>query len=55
MEIFWNIVQFQINAALLKFPPKYGAAQLFSTLIIIRNVSNQHIRMISKGSCETED
>ncbi len=31
--------------------------QLFSTLII-RNVSwaaNQHIRMISEGSCDTED
>ncbi len=36
---------------------KYEAAQLFSTLIII-NVSwaaNQHIRMISEGSCDTED
>ncbi len=33
-------------------------AQLFSTLIIIRNVccaANQHIRMISEGSCDTED
>ncbi len=33
------------------FPQKYKAAQLFSTLIIIRNVSwtaNQHIRMISE-------
>ncbi len=32
--------------------------QLFSMLIIIRNVywvSNQHIRMISEGSCDTED
>ncbi len=31
---------------------------MFSTLIIIRNVSlaaNQHIRMISEGSCDTED
>ncbi len=30
----------------------------FSTLIIIRNVSwaaNQHIIMISEGSCDTED
>ncbi len=37
---------------------KYEAAHLFSTLIIIRNVSwaaNQHIRMISEGSCDTED
>ncbi len=40
------------------FPQKHEAAQLFSTLIIIRNVScaaNQHIRMISEGSCNTED
>ncbi len=40
------------------FRKKYYAAQLFSTLIIIRNVSwapNQHIRMISEGSCDTED
>ncbi len=40
------------------FPYKYEAAQLFSTLIIIRNVSwaaNQHIRMISEESCDTED
>ncbi len=37
---------------LLMFP------QLFSTSLIIRNVSwapNQHIRMISEGSCDTED
>ncbi len=36
---------------LVGFPQKYWAAQLFSTLIIIRNVSwaaNQHIRMISE-------
>jgi len=34
---------------------KYKAAKLFSTLMIIRNVScatNQHIRMISEGSCD---
>jgi len=40
------------------YPQKYQAAQLFSTLIIIRNVSrasNQDIRMISDGSCDTED
>ncbi len=33
-------------------------AQLFSTLVIIRNVSwaaNQHIRVISEGSRDTED
>ncbi len=37
---------------------KYEVAQLFSTLIIIINVSwaaNPHIRMISEGSCDTED
>ncbi len=37
---------------------KCEAAQLFSTLLIIRNVSwaaNQHIRMISEGSCDAED
>ncbi len=37
---------------------KYEAAKLFSILIIIRNVSwaaNQHIMMISEGSCDTED
>ncbi len=40
------------------FPQKYEAAQQFSTIIIIRNVSsaaNQNIRMISEGSCDTED
>ncbi len=37
---------------------KYDATQLFSTLLIIANVSwavNRHIRMISEGSCDTED
>ncbi len=29
--------------------------QLFSTFIIIRKVSNQHVRIISKGSCDTKD
>ncbi len=41
-----------------QFSQKYWAAQLLSTLILIRNVSwavNQHIRMISEGSCDTED
>ncbi len=40
-----------------QFPQKYEAAQLFTTLSIIINVSwaaNQH-RMISEGSCDTED
>ncbi len=37
---------------------KYYSAQLFSTLIIIRNVSwaaNQYIILISEESCDTED
>jgi len=37
---------------------KYWAAYLFSTLIIIKNVTwaaNQHIRMKFEGSCDTED
>ncbi len=41
-----------------QFTQKYDTAKLFSTLIIIRNVSwtaNQHIRMTSDGSCDTED
>jgi len=33
---------------------KYEAVQLFSTFIIARN-ANYHIRMISDGSCDTED
>ncbi len=49
MKESWNV---------LRLPQKYEAAQLFPTLIIIINVSwaaNQHIRMISEGSCDTED
>ncbi len=40
-----------------QFPQKYQAAQLFSKLIIqnISWVPNEHIRMISEGSCDTED
>ncbi len=37
---------------------KYESPEEFSKLIIIRNVfwaSNQHISMISEGSCDTED
>ncbi len=39
-----------------KNPQKYKATQLFSMLIIIRNVSwapNQHIKMISEASHDT--
>ncbi len=42
--------QFQLNCPFIK-ESKNEAAQLFSTLIIIRNVSgaaNQHIRLISE-------
>ncbi len=56
---FFNL---SIHQKILKnvswFPQKYEATQLFSALIIIRNVSwaaNQHIRMISEESCDTED
>ncbi len=41
-----------------RFPQKYEAAQLFSVLLVIRNVpraANQRIRMISEGSCDIED
>ncbi len=37
-----------------RFPPKYEAAQLFWTLLLIGNIY-YHIRMISEGTCETED
>ncbi len=61
--------KFKTNAVLLNFlfiksswklwfPLKYLATQLISTLLIRRYVSwasNQNIRMISEGSCDTED
>ncbi len=52
---FYNFIFILYNIE-NSFTQKYEAAQLFSTLIIIRNVSraaNQHIRMISEGSCDT--
>ncbi len=56
-KCFW-IINKTILKKLLWFPQKYEAAQLFSTpLMIIRNVNwaaNQHIRMISEESCDTE-
>ncbi len=56
-KCFW-IINKAILKKLLWFPQKYEAAQLFSTpLMIIRNVNwaaNQHIRMISEESCDTE-
>ncbi len=61
--ILWNIIAIKkkINSFLwckTEFSASYEAAQLFSTLKAIRNISwaaNQHIRMISEGSCDTED
>ncbi len=49
----WNnhIYYQRILKKVSRFPQKYEATQLFSTLIIIRNVSwaaNHHIRMISE-------
>ncbi len=61
---FFNAVLLNVlfNQRILKiyvsrFPQK-SASQQFSTLIKIINVSwaeNKHIRMISEGSCDTED
>ncbi len=59
-----NFYLFQINGVLFNFLfiktvshfyKKYQAAYLFSTWLIIRNVSKQHIQIISEGSCDTED
>ncbi len=46
------------NLIISRFPQKYYSAQVFSTFIIIINdswASNQHIRIIFEGSCDTED
>ncbi len=56
----WCSFELSIHQKIIKqwFLQKYEAAHLFSTLIIIRNVSwvaLEHIRMISEGSCDTED
>jgi len=56
--VLFNFIHQRILTKLSRFPQKYEAAQLFSTLIIIINVSwasNHHIRVISEGSCDTED
>ncbi len=40
------------------FAQKYEAEQLFTTLIINRNISwaaNQYIKMISEGLCDSDD
>ncbi len=47
-----------LNRKYIMVPKKHQAAQLSSTLIQIRNVPlapNQHVCMISEGSCDTED
>ncbi len=56
--VFLNLTFTKCLNGSVTISQKYCAAQLFSTLIIIRNVSwaaNQHIIMISEGSCDTED
>ncbi len=58
MLFFWTFYSSKNPEKKSMFPQKYEAAWLFSTLIIIINVcwaANQHIRMISEGSCDTED
>ncbi len=48
----------QQNKNIHFFQDFFFLRKLFSTLIIIRNVywaGNQYIRMISEGSCDTED
>ncbi len=66
IQMFWtgNICLFWKNGRLSKnpekhwFPQQYEAAQLFSTLIIIKNVSwvqNQHFTKISEGLCDLKD
>ncbi len=53
----WSKVTVKNIYNLIYFPQKYFVAQVLSTLIIIRNVSwatNQYIKMISEGSCNTE-
>ncbi len=44
--------------SIVQFPQKYETAQLFLKIIINEKCflsSNQHIRMISEGSCDIED
>jgi len=58
MPLLFQINLYYLRILKKRFPQKYKVAQLSSTMIIIRNVSlaaNHHIRMISEGSCDTED
>ncbi len=45
--LYKSIHFYSLSGSVLQFPQKYLAAQLFS--------ANQHTRMISDGSCDTED
>ncbi len=55
MLFFWTL--YSTNPEKCKSLHKDKASQLFSALIIISVswAANQHIRMISEGSCDTED
>ncbi len=56
MLLFWTSYSSKNPEKILpRFPQKYEAAQLFSTLIIINApwAANQHIIMISEESCDT--
>ncbi len=58
LMFFWTLYSSKNPEKIYQFPQKYEAAQMFSTFIIIINVScaaNQHIRMISERSRDTED
>ncbi len=50
MQFFLLFINQKILIKIPQVPKKYEAAQRFPTLII-----NKHIRMISEGSCDTED
>ncbi len=56
--LFWKKWRLSKNPEKHWFPQQYEAAQLFSTQIIIRNISwvqNQHFTKISEGSCDPKD
>ncbi len=56
MVFFLTFYQSIVKKNVLRFPHK-KAVKLFSALTVKINVSsaNQHIRMISEGSCDTEE
>jgi len=51
-----NCIKVKVKKDIKKYN-NINIKQLFSTLMIIINVSskNHHMRMISEGSCDTED